>query len=973
MAGHWANGFPKVAGRLARASACASALACLLFGCVAPEPKAPPRDAGPTDTARDRETAAPRVVESPEAPKPDAERPKKPEPPTPPAPATSVKTGTMESAFDDAGALAGWELTGDAKVDPAGGRDGRGGALRVGPGGRAVLKLRDADGSGRVDFWVHEDVTLPKDPKARRVGPRWGLLREDGKVFGVGIIYAPYLAGDRTYATTDYDGKTWFRVQYLGECRRARGWRRWTFDMDAQDGLTILLDGEDVNAKRKRFDWNRTGAAGFAGVVFLGDAGKGTPHTLLVDDLTMDLGGAMAAKPTPPPPPPPVTPEKDPAPEERAERVELVEAVRGKHPRLLFSGRDVATMKRFARGPGKPFFDELCGYLASSTAPSAPKFLGDATDAQRQGLWRAPTAALHYVLTGERGSFEKARGFMELFLRLDHWETGKEQDAGMGAANIMIGAALAYDWLYHDLDPAFRKRYRAKLLLHARRMYHRGHLNKGKSIGYWQADPQNNHRWHRDAGLALCALAAADEGDDTSDDDWILAKTKGELDFVAKWLPPDGTSHESASYLVFGGAHLTLAMQASDRCFGTRHLDLPFFKNVGMFRLQSLAPGLKEAFHFGDSGGLGGYNNFLYKHAATHGQRDVQAGLAEMRRLNPKAWWLGWLSLVWRDPDLAGGSVDRLPKAAFYPDLGLAYVRDGWGEGGVGAMFKCGPYGGYRLNEYRNSGDFRYINVAHDDPDANSFLLYAGGKMLAETSRYSKKKLTRSHNTILVNGKGQRGEGQGWTQPFKRGDKDMTKIAIVTAWKDSGDVALVEGEAGGSYPDLTRFRRTFVWVRGAYVLVLDDIRAEKDVEVTWLVQGPGLDAVEESTGRYRLGRAAAARAFKVVADGELASEIADATADHRGKPLGWKQLRLSRKAARLRVASVYDAWDLGKLDVAMDAAGPDVLTVKVTGPGIADTWRLRAAEGRSAPNKLEGRRKSGAAIVVDDRDAPPKP
>jgi len=74
-------------------------------------------------------------------------------------------------------------------------------------------------------------------------------------------------------------------------------------------------------------------------------------------------------------------------------------------------------------------------------------------------------------------------------------------------------------------------------------------------------------------------------------------------------------------------------------------------------------------------------------------------------------------------------------------------------------MFKCGTYGGYMINEYRNANNFRYISVAHDDPDANSFLISIGGGLVVETSRYRKKKLTRSHNTILVNGIDQRGEG----------------------------------------------------------------------------------------------------------------------------------------------------------------------------------------------------------------------
>ncbi|HRT96645.1 MAG TPA: hypothetical protein P5532_19650 [Planctomycetota bacterium] len=50
--------------------------------------------------------------------------------------------------FDGDDALAGWTVTGDVTVDATKGRDGKGGALKVGPGGVAMLKLRDTDGAG---------------------------------------------------------------------------------------------------------------------------------------------------------------------------------------------------------------------------------------------------------------------------------------------------------------------------------------------------------------------------------------------------------------------------------------------------------------------------------------------------------------------------------------------------------------------------------------------------------------------------------------------------------------------------------------------------------------------------------------------------------------------------------------------------------------------------------------------------------
>ena len=59
------------------------------------------------------------------------------------------------ATFDDDASLKGWLLTGPAAVDKAKGRAGSGGALKLGPGAKAVWKLRDANDSGRLELWAY--------------------------------------------------------------------------------------------------------------------------------------------------------------------------------------------------------------------------------------------------------------------------------------------------------------------------------------------------------------------------------------------------------------------------------------------------------------------------------------------------------------------------------------------------------------------------------------------------------------------------------------------------------------------------------------------------------------------------------------------------------------------------------------------------------------------------------------------------
>ncbi|HOI55349.1 MAG TPA: hypothetical protein PLP01_08890 [Phycisphaerae bacterium] len=211
-------------------------------------------------------------------------------------------SATKTMGFEGEGALAGWTVTGPVATAAGKGRDGQGAALTIGSGGKALLKLRDADGSGKVELWVYDDLTSPENPRAAtRPGPRWGLVQKDGHVLAVGILYASYLGGNEGYTATGGDGDRWYdQLQWLGVKRAPAAWRKWTFDFDTEKGLRVLVDGRDLNAA-KRFDATKAGLVGFNGVVIYGDSGGASEQTLLVDDVSVTLGGPVTSVPQPRP------------------------------------------------------------------------------------------------------------------------------------------------------------------------------------------------------------------------------------------------------------------------------------------------------------------------------------------------------------------------------------------------------------------------------------------------------------------------------------------------------------------------------------------------------------------------------------------------------------------------------------------------------------------------------------------------
>lgn len=206
----------------------------------------------------------------------------------------SQKTWT----FDHKDALSGWAITGDVNIDTAKTREGKGGTLKVGPGGRALLKLRNADESGKVEMWVYDDGTIPANAKAHRVGPRWGLLQGDGRLLAAGILYANYLGGDEGYTATACDAKDWFnQLSWLGVNRKPAGWHKWTFDFDPEEGIRVLHNDRDVNAGGLRVDSNKVGLKGFSAIAIWGDNGKGNEQSIWVSDLSVTLGGPVKAMP----------------------------------------------------------------------------------------------------------------------------------------------------------------------------------------------------------------------------------------------------------------------------------------------------------------------------------------------------------------------------------------------------------------------------------------------------------------------------------------------------------------------------------------------------------------------------------------------------------------------------------------------------------------------------------------------------
>jgi hypothetical protein len=704
----------------------------------------------------------------------------------------------------------------------------------------------------------------------------------------------------------------------------------------------------------------------------------------------------------------------------------LRETLRGKHPRLLFTAEEAAQLKATALADPllAPVCENAIAYARkfALSAEDPPPFVLSDTPAIAGSAQQAPAAALGHLLEPDAASLKAITAALAVMVKQEHWALGKELDCNMGAGCNMLMTGLLYDAVRDQLEPAFRTQVAAKLLVHARRMFWLGHkqLCTG-SIKYWQQDPQPNHRWYRAAGLAACLLSIADEpGLETG---YLLEQLKQEMDFLVKWLPQDGDCHEGAGYQEFGFTSLVLTAMMMDRVLGTEYLKAPGFAKACEQQLHYGAPGRMGNMSFGDD--MNGEKLFGTLDAAffigprLSRDQDLQAALlhrmqrmgqpylAKFKPQEKRPFVPPWSMLVFYDPTLPAGDWKAVPTSRLFADIGAASMRDSWADEAVAFTFKCGPHGGYRLNEYawehtNDKGEPHYINVAHDDSDANSFALAMDGDLIFHPGLYSWSKLTASQSCITVDGKGQVCEGSDYTQPVP-GAVDMRTLAYLTGWKqDAQRRVIIEGEAaafyrGLSYPELTarqkgreatadkpavapvpglpdpvlkRFRRTAVWLPGDYILLLDDVAAAGKRAITWRGTVAKAFFDDPAQGRCHIeGKSGRRVDMQMLADRPFTGAIDYKHLDGRFGNAMQHQFQFTAEAEAVRFACLLDPW---KRKLAMTLEAKDGgLELRVRGEGIDDVWTWQPAPDERTPSALSGVRAGAPLLALTAADKAP--
>jgi hypothetical protein len=500
----------------------------------------------------------------------------------------------------------------------------------------------------------------------------------------------------------------------------------------------------------------------------------------------------------------------------------------GKHPRLLFSQTEADARAILAEKYMKPEWDAFVNSCKLVSYPTNTGILG------QEQWWHFSQLAIGIGLTKDQTMISKGSKWLET-ANSEEWDFDANTTVDLDIAHKLAGFALLYDCMYNYLSDVERVKYEKLLKLGLVKF--RTH---GYDIGdYWTNDYQNNHMHFRATASLYCATILIDKYPTLqSEADYLTTVWRR----IAYMMPHDGSNHEGLDYTNYGGQMLYPGIYALRHCTDMDLTEAEHYHNVGYYYLHHVTPGMNTGFGFGDS-----YNsasssgaNYLFQIANFTQDPYIQYLANNLRAKHPSDFSLNQWYILFNDPLLKEKELTDLPLYRYFDDLGIVTCRSDWSDNATAVAFKCGPLGGKLLNETRGteySAFTDYVNVAHDDPDAGTFLLFSKGQFLTTGDNYEQtNKITTQHSTFIVDDKTQYGGGAQWSQP----EEDTTKYAWQKDFFALKNRVVFSGDMKGVYPDMETLNRTFVSNNTKYIVIYDDARSKtQGRNFEWRLQTSG--------------------------------------------------------------------------------------------------------------------------------------
>lgn len=261
-------------------------------------------------------------------------------------------------------------------------------------------------------------------------------------------------------------------------------------------------------------------------------------------------------------------------------------------------------------------------------------------------------------------------------------------------------------------------------------------------------------------------------------------------------------------------------------------------------------------------------------------------------------------NFLWYDPTVEKRSPHDLSTHKYFDDLELVILRSGWDEDDNLLAFKSGPPGGHLATQIAEQDPSKELNAGHNHPDQNSFVFYANHEGLITDPGYTMQKWTKNHNTVLVNGVGQLGEGTTWY--LNSGSLPHSKTAFIRDFTVASDHVHVLGDATPVYPNelgLTKFWRHLVYLTD-YFVIFDELDSDSSANYDWYLHTEGDIALEENV--ISIAKDESMLRVHLLEPTIFSSEIAPTIVlTEGGEAEKGKHIRVSISAATTRYLAVF--------------------------------------------------------------------
>jgi hypothetical protein len=496
--------------------------------------------------------------------------------------------------------------------------------------------------------------------------------------------------------------------------------------------------------------------------------------------------------------------------------------VKSEHPYLYFSSGDMDRIKK--SGFSKP---EYLGETSFTTThyetklthelpPKQPPQMGPPkgfpggvypywTSISRNLEIRLKDLSLSYLSTGDERYAKRAISYA---LALCEWDTWVEQpyNNSLSVSHLTTGVVTVYDLLYHEMTPQEREIIRGGIL----------ELGLSGLLSFaqrWSEDMQNGSVLIHSA-LGTASLALIGEVDEA------LEYLNRARDYAAWWLDEalDSGKTEGVLYNGYALDYLVRFLLALKNATGDDELlKHPYLtEHLTPWLIYLSSSDFATIGNFEDSS-LGSWSSYAVP--LTILNQDMDDAYA--------GWYLHRVGIGGRGATTFDGvayGVGRVknskgpeswPISRAFP-MGWVAMRTGWKDNDSVLLFK--------------SSD---TNLGHNHFDQNNFIFNANGQWLLVDQGYKDYNAadyttgTEGHNSLLLDGQGQRKKGGGKIDKFV----------------DSETMTYTVGDASGAYLNDVNWKRHIILVKeGGYYIFLDEA---KSASMKALFFGHGEDEPKE--------------------------------------------------------------------------------------------------------------------------------